>query len=150
LTRAVPTDGICCNRPAGTRLKRMALCLFLPALLSCAAYRQLSIESSVPASVIEWGGNVVCAETPCVMRVSRETCGPYDSSKGHIILTARSRIGLSMVSMAIPTCDVTDGMRLRYEFPSAGNASNCGVVLYDADRERFRLSCRDALDKKGN
>jgi hypothetical protein len=139
-------------RARGYGMKRLILDLLVAlnalTFISCAGYRQLGIESTEPASVVDWGGAVVCARTPCVMRVSRETCGIYDSSKGHIILTARSENGLTMVSMAIPTCDVKDGMRLRYEFPSGKGVSDCAVILLDGDREQFRLPCRETLGKK--
>lgn len=114
-------------------------------IVSCDSYRNLRIESDAGAEVRDWGGNLVCASTPCVMRVSRETCWFFDSSSGHIILTARSRAGVSLRSMAMKTCGVINGARITFVFPSVKGAMDCAVVYYDGDREVSRSGCKDSL-----
>jgi hypothetical protein len=121
-----------------------ALCAL--AVCSCDSHRDLRIESSEPAVVTDWGGRVVCASTPCVMRVSRETCRFNDSSSGYIILDAKSHRGVILRSMPIVTCDVSDSMRLSFTFPS-GKGADCGVVLDDRGKEIARLSCKESLVK---
>jgi hypothetical protein len=122
----------------------VVLCLLT--VCACDSHRGLRIESSEPAVVMDWGGRVVCASTPCVMRVSRETCRFYDSSSGYIILDAKSRGGVTLRSVPIVTCDVSDSMRLSFSFP-AGKGADCGVVLYSGGRIASTLSCKDSLVK---
>lgn len=122
----------------------MALCA--PILCACSSHVDLRIESSMPAEVRDRGGRTVCASTPCVMRVSRETCRFYDSSSGYIILEAKSRGGVTLRSMPMATCDVTDGMRLSFRFP-ARRGPDCGVALYDGGSAASTLSCKDSLVK---
>jgi hypothetical protein len=121
----------------------VALCVQL--LFSCDSHRDFRIESSMRAEVRDWGGNLVCLSTPCVMHVSRETCWFFDSSSGYILLTAWSRTGISMRSMAIPTCSITDGMWIMYSFPRSKSARDCAVILYEGDREVSRLRCEDSI-----
>jgi hypothetical protein len=122
----------------------VALCALAP--VSCDSYRELRIESNVQAKVHDWGGNLVCASTPCVMRVSRETCRFLDSSSGYVILTARSRDGISLRSMPITTCDITNSMLIRFLFTAEGSLPECAVILYDGDREVNRLKCKDSRE----
>ena len=126
-------------RTAG--LAAMALCATIPC--ACSSHVDLRIESSMPAEVSDRGGRTVCASTPCVMRVSRETCRFYDSSSGYIILEAKSRDGAVLRSMPIVTCDVKEGMRLYFRFFS-GSGPDCGVTLYEGAREEFSISCKEA------
>ena len=110
-------------------------------LCSCDSHRNMRIESNVRAEVIDWGGNLICVSTPCVMHVSRETCRFFDSSSGYIILTARSRTGILMRSMAIPTCSITDDMWIMFSFPGPG-MPGLPVIRYEGDREKLRLAMR--------
>jgi hypothetical protein len=119
--------------------------LFSLVLCSCDSHRHLRIESNMAAEVSDWGGNRL--STPCTISISRETCWLFDSSSGYVIITARSLAGISLRSMAIPTCSVTDGMRIIFSFPHEKSAQDCAVILYDGGREVSRLSCEDALNK---
>lgn len=114
--------------------------------ISCDSNRPLRIESSEPAAVKDQGGNLVCESTPCVMRVSRETCRFFDSSSGHIILEARSLHGVTLRSMPIVTCDISGKMRLVFTFPSGGR-KNCGVALYDGNTAVAGEQCRESMVK---
>jgi hypothetical protein len=121
-----------------------ALCAL--AVFSCDPHSDLRVVSSESAVVTDWGGKAVCDSTPCVMRVSRETCRFLDSSSGHVILEARSRGGVTLRSMPIVTCDVTDRMRLLFTFP-AGGRSDCGVALYEGNAVVASISCSESLVK---
>ena len=123
------------------------IALFLFAHCSCDFHRDMRIESNMRAEVRDWGGNLVCLYTPCVMSVSRKACWFFDSSSGYIILTARSRTGISLRSMPIQTCSVTDDMWIMFSFPRAESARDCSVKLYDGDREVSRLTCEDDSKK---
>ena len=114
--------------------------------MSCDSERPFRIESSAPASVADRGGRMVCTSTPCVMRVSRETCGTIDSSSGYIILEARSQDGVALRSMPIVTCDVTASMRLKFTFPS-GESNDCGAVLYNGNAIVASVPCGGSLVK---
>ena len=127
----------------------IAIVIVAAAIASCVSYRMMRIESSPAAEVRDWGGNLICATTPCVMRVSRETCGLYDSSKGYIILTARSSAGISMRSMAIKTCDITDDARVMFLFPGDKCDAGCSVRYYKGDREVYRTRCTESLVNNG-
>jgi hypothetical protein len=61
------------------------------------------------------------------------------------LLSARSRTGISMRSMAIPTCSIADGMWIMFLFPRSRNARDCAVILYEGDREVSRLTCEDSI-----
>ncbi|HOD15495.1 MAG TPA: hypothetical protein PK307_01160 [Spirochaetota bacterium] len=123
-------------------LAAMALSAAVPC--ACSPCADLRIESNIPSTVLDRGGRTVCASTPCVMRVSRETCRFYNSSTGYIILDAASRGGVTLRSMPIVACDVTDGMRLSFMFPSV-KGRDCGVTLYGGERGEYGIPCADAL-----
>jgi hypothetical protein len=125
-----------------------AAVLVLLLLGSCDSHRNLKIESNAGAEVRDWGGNIVCASTPCVMRISRETCWFFDSSSGHIILTARSRAGVSLRSMAMETCGIANGALIKFVFPASSGDVDCAVIYYEGDREIFRTRCEDSLVKE--
>lgn len=123
-------------------LAAMALAAAVPC--ACSPCVDLRIESNIPSKVLDRGGRTVCALTPCVMRVSRETCRFYDSSSAYIILDAESRGGVTLRSMPIVTCDVKDGMRLSFTFPSK-KGRDCGVTMYGGERGEYSIPCADAL-----
>ena len=86
-------------------------------LSGCAAYRTMRFESSVPASVEDSGGKVLCVATPCDWRVSRETCGFLDSSSGWLRVRGVAADGSHLDAPPLKTCAVREGTLIRFQFP---------------------------------
>ena len=69
---------------------------FLPLVLilmfglsACGGTRTFTIDSSRPARIVDDGpGCLICERTPCEHTISRETCGFFDSSSGHVLIRA--------------------------------------------------------------
>lgn len=88
-------------------------------LAGCGGRVRLIVETSRPARIVDWGGAEVCASTPCTHFVSRQTCGPFNSSSGYLILTALTADGAKANSSPLATCDIRDGDRVFIALPPA-------------------------------
>jgi len=109
-------------------------------LAGCSlGHRTVRFESSVPASVIDSGGAILCEKTPCTWRLSRETCGLYDSSSGYFRPRAVDASGASLRAPALKTCTVREGTLVRFLFPEA--AAGCSVEVVEKGEVRSRGEC---------
>jgi hypothetical protein len=88
-------------------------------LLGCGGVRRITIDTTRPAKILDRGGHVVCATTPCEQRISRETCWLVDSSSGYVIFTAVAEDGVAQNSAPMKTCDIDDGERVLITLPPA-------------------------------
>ena len=86
-------------------------------LAGCASSRTMRFESSVPASVQDSGGKVLCVSTPCDWRLSRETCGFFDSSSGWLKVSGVAADGSRLDAPPLKTCAVREGTVVRFLFP---------------------------------
>ena len=111
-------------------------------LSACGGTRTFTIDSSRPARIVDDGpGCLICERTPCEHTISRETCGFFDSSSGHVLIRAVLS-DLQSKIVVLVTCDIKEGQRVFFDF-ERGETELSEVDQYLKRTGGSRRRCRE-------